>query len=76
MSTRAITLDEKHYLAAEEKARALGKTPEEYLHTLIDADSRSFDEILQPVREGFGQMSDEDIDDLLDRAQKAARQNP
>jgi hypothetical protein len=74
MSNRTVALDESHFRVAEENARALGKTPEQYLQALIDADSRSFDEILGPVRNGFDQMSDDQLDSLFQRAQKAARQ--
>jgi hypothetical protein len=74
MSIRTVALDEQHFRIAEDKARAMGKTPEQYLQALIDADSRSFDELLAPIRSGFDQMSDADIDGLFDRAQKAARQ--
>ena len=70
-----ITLDESHFKAVSDKARAAGKTPEQYLHDLIDADNRSFDEILQPVRQGFDSIPDDELDDLLDRAQKAARKD-
>jgi hypothetical protein len=73
MSARVVTLDKKHFRAAEEKARALGKTPKQYVQSLIDADSRSFDEILDPVRKGFSKMGDEEIEELLGRARKAAR---
>ncbi len=69
-----VTLDESHFKTVTEKARALGKTPEQYLQLLIDADSRSFDEILQPVRAGFDSMSDDEIDALFDRARNAPRQ--
>ena len=75
MLNHAVALDEKHFRAAEQNARALGKTPEQYLQALIDADSRSFDEILHPIRSGFDQMSDEQLDGLFERAQKAARQD-
>ncbi len=74
MSIYAITLDEKYFRIAEEKARALGQTPEQYLQALIDADSRSFDDILQPVREGFNNVSDGEMEDLFGRARDAARQ--
>jgi hypothetical protein len=73
MSVFTLALDEKHYRAAEVKARALGKTPGEYLQSLIDADNRTFDEILAPARKGFDKMPDADIDDLRNRARKAAR---
>ena len=69
-----VTLDEPHFKAVAEKARALGTTPDEYIHALIDADARSFDEILLPVRRGFQSMSDDELDALFDRARKAARQ--
>ena len=68
-----VKLDEVHFRVAAEKARVLGKTPEQYLQSLIDADSRSFDEILRPARKGFEAMSDEELDGLFDRAKKAAR---
>jgi hypothetical protein len=69
-----VALDEQHFRVAEENARAMGKTPEQYLQALIEADSRSFDEMLGPVRSGFDSMSDDELDSLLDRAQKAARE--
>ena len=74
MSNRTIALDESHFRVAEENARALGKTPEQYLQSLIDADSRSFDDILRPIRSGFDKMSHDQLDSLFERAQKAARQ--
>jgi hypothetical protein len=73
MSVHAVTLDEKHYRAVEDKARALGQTPEEYLQSLIDADSRTFDEILEPARRGFDKMSDAEVDGIMNRARKSAR---
>jgi hypothetical protein len=73
MSSRAVSLDDHHFRIAQEKARALGKTPQQYLQSLIDADSQSFDEILEPVRQGFEKMSDGEVDDLLGRAQKHSR---
>ena len=45
-----ITLDEPHYQLARDKAKTLGTTPDRYLAALIDADARSFDQILEPVR--------------------------
>jgi hypothetical protein len=74
MSIHPVPLDEEHFRVAEEKARAIGKTAQEYLQALIDADSRSFDEILEPARRGFDSMSDSELDDLLGRARRAARQ--
>jgi hypothetical protein len=68
-----IILDEPHFRLALDKARSLGTTPDRYLAALIDADSRSFDQILEPVRKGFESMSDDELDGLTDRALKAAR---
>jgi hypothetical protein len=68
-----LTLDEFHYKTVVEKARAIGKTPAEYLQILIDADNLTFDEMLAPARKGFEGMSDDDVNELVDRAQKAAR---
>ncbi|HEY8747727.1 MAG TPA: hypothetical protein VIM11_07125 [Tepidisphaeraceae bacterium] len=65
---KAVTLDEQHYQVAADKARSRGQTPEQYLQELIDADARTFDEILHPVRQGFESMSDEEVDGLWNRA--------
>ncbi|HZL35871.1 MAG TPA: hypothetical protein VFC78_11215 [Tepidisphaeraceae bacterium] len=72
--SKTIALDEAHFSILEEKARGLGKTPGQYVEALIDADSQSFDEILQPVRNGFKHMGDEELDALLQRAQSAGYQ--
>ncbi len=71
-----ITLDEPHFRLAADKARFLGTTPDLYLAALIEADIRSFDRILEPVRKGFEAMSDDDLDALMDRAVTAARSTP
>ena len=68
-----VTLDEPHFKLAADKARALGRTPAPYVQSLIDADNRSFDEILEPVRHGFDSMTDDELNALFDRAGKAAR---
>ena len=68
-----VTLDEPHFRLAAEKARAMGKKPQEYLQALIDADARSFDDILRPIRQGFDSMGDEELDALFERAKQAAR---
>lgn len=70
---RTLTLDERHYQTVADKARALGKTPEQYVQALIDADARTFDEILKPVREGFDSTNDRELDALFIRARSAAR---
>jgi hypothetical protein len=45
-----ITLDKRHFKAAAEKARELGKTPATFVESLIDAATSTFDEVLAPVR--------------------------
>ncbi|HZK80045.1 MAG TPA: hypothetical protein VFC46_03240 [Humisphaera sp.] len=71
-----ITLDESHFQRALDKARTLGTTPDRYLAALIDADARSFDQILEPVRKGFESMNDDELEALMERAMKAARSTP
>jgi hypothetical protein len=73
MMDTTITLDEPHFRLVMDKARSLGTTPDRYLAALIDADGRSFDHILEPVRRGFESMSDDELDGLMDRATEAAR---
>ncbi|HTW93728.1 MAG TPA: hypothetical protein VMD30_02970 [Tepidisphaeraceae bacterium] len=68
-----ITLDKSHFSRLAKRAQVVGKTPSQYVQKLIDADSRSFDQILRPIRKGFESMTDAELDDLLDRAGKAAR---
>jgi hypothetical protein len=74
MATTVI-LNERHFKAAEKKARELGKTPGRYIESLIDAAAMSFDEILAPVREGFRKsgVSAEELDDAVAAARKATR---
>ncbi len=68
-----LTLDEPHFRAAFDKARASGQTPAEYVQRLIDADGRTFDEILKPVRDGFASKGEDELDPLLDETLAAAR---
>ena len=62
-------LDEEHFRVAEDKARALGTTTDEFVTKLIDAeqalDELSFDELLAPVRKGFDHLNDEELDTLF-----------
>jgi len=73
-----ITLDERHFKTASKKARALGTTPKQYVQSLIDAASRTFDEILEPVRRDFQRsgMSEDDFDHLVSDARKAIAAKP
>ncbi len=68
-----ITLDKQHYKAAAEKAREMGKTPESYVESLIDADALTFDEILAPLRQSFVRSgaTEEELDEAVDQARKA-----
>jgi hypothetical protein len=72
MST-TITLDDRHYKAVADKARELGTTPEHYVHSLIDAASLTFDEILAPVRDAFAKsgVTEDELDDVVSEARKA-----
>jgi hypothetical protein len=73
-----VTLDRKHFRSAEEKARQLGKTPRQYIHSLIDAASMSFDDILHPVRQGFREsgMTEAELDKVVKDARKAVNAKP
>jgi hypothetical protein len=75
MDTKII-LDESHFRIAVDKAEALGTTPDRYLAALIDADIRSFDQILDPIRKGFESMYDQELNGLMERAVMAARSAP
>jgi hypothetical protein len=73
-----VTLDERRYKAALEKARELGKSPDSYIESLIDAATMNLDDILAPVREGVSQrgLSEEELDDVVTKARKAIREEP
>lgn len=65
--------------ALDVKAREIGKSVEEYLRNLIEADilaDRPFSEILEPIRQSFDQsgMSEEDLDTLFENAREAVYQ--
>ena len=68
-----VTLDKRHFQAAAEKARELGKTAATYIESLIDADTLTFNEILAPVRESFakGGATEDELDDVVNEARKA-----
>lgn len=68
-----VTIDEKYFQAAAKCATDLGMSPELFIQSLIEKATRSFDEISAPVRQGFEAMSDDELDGLIDRAQKWAR---
>ena len=70
-----VTLDEKHFRAAHKKAQELGTTPQAYIHSLIDAATHTFDEILDPIRKGFRKsgISEAELDKGVLEARKAFR---
>ncbi|MFI5380445.1 MAG: hypothetical protein ACHRHE_14195 [Tepidisphaerales bacterium] len=72
MST-TVMLDKRHFQAATQKARELGKTPQRYIESLIDAANLTFDEILSPVRKGFAAsgVTEEQLDEAVAQARKA-----
>ena len=77
-----VNLDKRHFGAAAQRARLLGKTTERYIESLIDADMLTFDEILAPGRQGFatGGASDAELDGAVRQARKSihapARRKP
>jgi hypothetical protein len=68
-----VTIDKARYKIVARKARALGKSPEQYLESLIDAANMTLDEILAPVREDFRRsgMTEDDLDAIVTDARKA-----
>jgi hypothetical protein len=70
---KTLTLDDRHFKAAAKRAKELGKTPEIYIESLIDAATMSFDEILAPVRKGFKESgaTEEELDKAVIEARKA-----
>jgi hypothetical protein len=69
----SVTLDERHFKAAALKAKQLRKTPQQYLHSLIDADAMTFDKILAPARASFRRTggSEDELDRVVTDARKA-----
>jgi hypothetical protein len=63
--------------AVEKKAKDEGKTPPEYVRSLIERDmlaDRSFDEILKPIRADFHKsgVGEDQLDQIVERARSAA----
>lgn len=61
--------------ALREKAREAGKTVEEYLRAVIEAEvsaDQSFNEILEPIRRSFDEsgMSENELDALFEEARE------
>ena len=72
MST-TLTLDKRHFQVVAQKARELGKTPQTYIQSLIDAVTLALDEILSPVRQGFAAsgVTEDQLDEAVAQARKA-----
>ena len=70
-----ITLDEQHFMAAVEKARGLGTTPQHYIHSLIDADDSALQQLLAPVRQAVKEsgLNEEELTEMLERAKHEMR---
>jgi hypothetical protein len=61
--------------AVAKRAKQVGKSPSEYLRSLVERDlliGRSFDEILRPIREGFAKsgVTEDELDVLVTRARR------
>ena len=77
-SFQAIGLPPAKWRAVERKARNSGKTPAEYVRSLIERDllaDNSFDEILRPIRQDFRNsgLTSEHLDAMIQRARHSAR---
>ncbi len=76
-----IDLKPAQLKAVVKKARAEGKTPPEYVRTLIERDllaDHSFDEILKPIRDDIRKsgITEEQFDAVIERARDTTRRKP
>jgi predicted lactoylglutathione lyase len=73
MATTTVTLDEQHFKAITKKAQEMGTTPEHLIHSLIDAATDTFDEILAPARKAFAKsgVTEDELDEAVNQARKA-----
>jgi hypothetical protein len=76
MSIHDLGLKPGQLRALNAKARHNGQTAPEYVKHLVERDllaSKSFDEILKPVREGFQRsgMTSEELDGLVTKSRRA-----
>ncbi len=75
LSFHDIGLKPSQLRAVKKKAQQQGQTAPEYVRSLVERDllaSKSFDEILKPIRAGFkkSEVSEEELDALVTRARK------
>jgi hypothetical protein len=78
LSLKQIGLKPAQIRAVARKARHEGKTPPEYLRSLIERDlmaAMPFDEILKPVRDDFRRsgITPGQLDRIVERARNARR---
>jgi hypothetical protein len=78
LSLQDIGLRPGQIKAVEKRARREGKSPSEYLRSLVERDllmGGSFDDVLRPIRAGFKKsgVTEEELDALVKRARKDAR---
>jgi hypothetical protein len=68
-----ITLDKRCYKAAADKARQMGRAPANFIESVIDAATLSFDEILAPVRKGFAKsgVAEQELGQAVNEARNA-----
>ena len=70
MIANTVNLDDRHFKAVADKAREPGTTPEVYIHSLIEAATMGFDELLSPVRRACAESGANEFE--LDGAVNAA----
>jgi hypothetical protein len=75
LSFTDIGLKPAQVKAVAKRAKAAGKTPTEYLRSLVERDlfaGGSFDDVLRPIREGFKKagVTENELDTLVMRARK------
>jgi hypothetical protein len=76
LSIQDLGLRPAQLRALGSKAKREGKSPQEYVRTLVERDlvvDESFDEILKPVREDFRRsgITEGQLDEVVQKARKA-----
>ena len=72
----SITLDERHFRAAVARARERGITPGAYVQSLIEQAGGGFERKVAPIRKSIGTLSEEEIEELFERAAKHTQAAP
>ena len=81
LSLQDIGLRPGQIRAVEKRARQEGKSPSEYLRSLVERDlliQSSFDDVLRPIRAGFKKsgVTEEELEALVKRARTETRARP